>query len=132
MGNELLPEDVTITIDGNDLTTKIFNFEETGGERNRNNIRTMRRNHKKGLSSPTDWNVSFNTTVTDTDFFDQYETVGSFDISISWSGSLTITYNEAQSLTSNVSMSADDRLISTNNFVVPYYDENGSSNRVIS
>ena len=132
MTEALLPEDIIVTIDGVVFTQSLFSFSENGGEKNRYITKTLRGNRKIGRASPNDYNIEFGGTVTTNSFNNRFKDDESQTISVAWTGSFTITYNNALIDKVNYNVNSDDRLIATMSFVVPYYNTNGSLNRVIT
>lgn len=131
MVNPYLPEDVVLTINGSNVSFDVTDYKETGGQRAITFTKTLHRHQKNVRSIPSDWVVSFSGTTTNTTFGSLYLMDTPMSIAVTWSGSLTVTYTNAQSSSYNLSMSAADRLIFTAEFSVPYYNSVGSANRSV-
>lgn len=133
MVSPLLPEDVTVTIGGSVLTTQLFEFNETGGETNYRHIKSLGRKHKFSKGVPSDYQVSFQSTVSGSSFDDVFSREDDVQtISLAFSGGITLTYNNTRNFVVNYNMTADDRLVANIEFSLPFYDLNGSQNRVVS
>jgi len=129
----VFPEEVIVTINGSTLTTYFSAFTETGGERAPAFRKTMSRGYKEIKSVPTDYVIEYQGTTRDLSIAD-LEDVGMnpMAISLSWTGSYVITYNEARNFSLTHQMTGEDFLKTNIRFTVPFYNNLGSKNRVIS
>lgn len=132
MVGTLAPEDVVVTINGSNYTTQLFNFTESGGEKNVSTTKTLGRKYKNTRGTPEDYGIGFSATVTGSSLETLFTNTGSFSLSLAWSGSATITYNSCEVQNMNYSMGADDRLVAEISLFAPFYTFNGSLNRVVS
>lgn len=130
----LAPKDVIVTINGSDFTTQIFNYSDNQGRKNATYSKTFNRNFRKNYPPPTDMAVTFDITPEgNQELINVWENHYHDDIPIvlTWPTKV-ITYNNSTPQVINYSMSADGRLVANMEFSLPFFDNSGAMNRVIT
>ena len=132
---ELYSDETTVTFAGNDHTTLISKFTETGG--------IIKYAKKYGFGNKVDtikigaedWKIGFDVVLGSTIFYEiESGSPITTIVTLSEAGSpiLTLTYTNAHPESLSGGLSADSYYKGTLSFTVPYYDETGSENRTVS
>jgi len=132
------PGDVgSIVIGGTIVTTKVYNFSESGGDISETTIPTMgRRINRRAISTKEPYVVTFDFTSQDTTFGTTLN-VGSYISSTIFklwedNPALTLTYGEGRVKSLNFEHSADDVLKGTISIEFSPYNTTGSDNRTVA
>ena len=132
------PGDVgSIVIGGTIVTTKVYNFSESGGNLNETTIPTLgRRINRRSISIKEPYEVTFDFTAQDT-IFGTTLSIGSYVSTVIFklwedNPALTLTYGEGRIKSLNFSHSADDVLKGTISIEFSPYNTTGSDNRTVA
>ncbi len=133
MTDALFAETGTVTFAGSDYSFNVRSFKETGGEKIRTFVRTMNRNYRRFTEPVSDWDISFQLSITGSEFDDLYNNVSSIgSVSLDFDGSYKVDYFNVYSVSVPKSAEANDILVATMKFRCTPYDSKGSENKVIT
>ncbi len=125
-------EDVTITIDGVDYSTKISSYSEEGGGINYAMIRSFGNNYEQVITGRENYTLNLTHRMNGTELKDLFENINPIDIVIQ-DTNMTITYHNMLPKTMTPELDPDDITEATIQYMAVAYDKaNTRYNRVLS